>query len=275
MKTKIVRVISILMLVTIFISTASQPGFVSASSPTTALEQTTNQPPGPIDPQELEAFMDDLLAFEMAEKHIPGAMVAVVQDGNLLLTKGYGYANLEGQVPVDPERTLFRVASVSKLFMWTAVMQLVEQGQLSLDTDINEYLNFPIPASFPEPVTMRHLMSHTPGFEEIGLNNYKLQAEQMSPLGDWLKANLLGFISIFADILPGFRVPRMIFENVPMLNALLSLSYVLGALALAMLVFTVLAWVRRYWSLSGRIFYTLLAIMALLLTWWLLYWNLL
>ena len=219
--------------------------------------------------------MDDLLAFEMAEKHIPGAMVAVVQDGNLLLTKGYGYANLEGQVPVDPERTLFRVASVSKLFMWTAVMQLVEQGQLSLDTDINEYLNFPIPASFPEPVTMRHLMSHTPGFEEIGLNNYKLQAEQMSPLGDWLKANLLGFISIFADILPGFRVPRMIFENVPMLNALLSLSYVLGALALAMLVFTVLAWVRRYWSLSGRIFYTLLAIMALLLTWWLLYWNLL
>ena len=190
MITKIVRVISVLLLVPIFISVASQPGFASASSQTTDLEQTTTQPPGSIDPQELEAFLDDLLAAEMADKHIPGAVVAVVEDGDLLLTKGYGYADLDGQVPVDPERTLFRVGSVSKLFTWTAVMQLLEQGELSLDTDINEYLDFAIPATFSEPITLRHLMSHTPGFEFKGTNLYGLQAERMSPLGDWLAANL-------------------------------------------------------------------------------------
>ena len=77
------------------------------------------------------------------------------------------------------------------------------------------------------------------------------------------------------DILPGFGVPRLYFETPPALNFLLALSYVLAGLALAILVFAVLAWLRRYWSLGGRIFYSLLAVMALLLTWVLLYWNLL
>ena len=190
MNTKIIRVIAVLLLVAMFVSVTSQPGFVLASPQTTDLVQTTNQPAGPSDPQQLEAFLDGLLAAEMADKHIPGAMVAVVEDGRLLLAKGYGYANLEGQVPVDPERTLFRVASNSKLFTWTAVMQLVEQGQLSLDTDINEYLDFAIPNTFPEPITLRHLLSHTPGFEEQGVNMTKLEAEQVSPLGDYLKGNL-------------------------------------------------------------------------------------
>jgi len=85
---------------------------------------------------------------------------------------------------------------------------------------------------------------------------------------------LLGITSIFIDIIPVFGAPRIIFENVPLLNILLSLSYVLGGLALAILVFAVLAWVRRYWSLGGRIFYSLLALLALLLIWWLAYWNL-
>jgi CubicO group peptidase (beta-lactamase class C family) len=116
--------------------------------------------------------------------------VAVVQDGNLLLAKGYGYADLEGQTPVDPERTLFRIGSVSKLFTWTTVMQLLEQGKLSLDTDVNEYLDFALPDTYPEPITLRHLMSHTPGFEDKGSGMHKLQAEQMNPLDGYLKANL-------------------------------------------------------------------------------------
>ena len=192
MKTKFVQVISILMLAVILMGSAVQPGFASAAEATTASGQTqaTTQSTGPIDPQELEAFLDNLMAAEMAEQHIPGAVVAVVQDGSLLLAKGYGYADLEGQIPVDPERTLFRVGSVSKLFTWTAVMQLLEQGKLSLDTDVNEYLDFSIPATFLEPITMRHLMSHTPGFEFKGTNLWRLQAEQMVPLGDWLKDNL-------------------------------------------------------------------------------------
>jgi CubicO group peptidase (beta-lactamase class C family) len=190
MRSKIVQIMPALMLGTVLISAAFQPGFAWASAQTHALEQVTTQSAGPIDPQELEAFLDGLLAAEMAEKQIPGAVVAVVQDGSLVLAKGYGYADLEGRVPVDPERTLFRVSSVSKLITWTAVMQLVEQGKLSLDTDINEYLDFVIPTTFPEPITLRHLLSHTPGFENQGANMWKLQAEQMSPLDGYLKANL-------------------------------------------------------------------------------------
>jgi len=90
----------------------------------------------------------------------------------------------------------------------------------------------------------------------------------------WL-VDLLGIMSIFVDILPETGGPRIIYEAVPLMNILLSLSYVLGGLALAILAFALLAWVRRYWSLGGRIFYTLLALLALLLTWALVYWNLL
>jgi hypothetical protein len=89
----------------------------------------------------------------------------------------------------------------------------------------------------------------------------------------WLVV-LLGITSIFMDIVPVFGYPRIIFEAVPLLNALLALSYGLAGLALAILVFAVLAWVRSYWRLGGRIFYTLLALFALLLTWSLAYWNL-
>ena len=89
----------------------------------------------------------------------------------------------------------------------------------------------------------------------------------------WLVV-LLGITSIFMDIVPVFGYPRIIFEAVPRLNVLLALSYGLAGLALAILVFAVLAWVRSYWRLGGRIFYTLLALFALLLTWSLAYWNL-
>ncbi len=194
MKRKIITVILLPSLAAVLIGSTSQPGIASAAGPKSALAsdsiQATAQSATPIDPLDLDAFLDDLLAAEMAEKHVPGVMVSVVQDGKLLLAKGYGYADLEGQVPVDPERTLFRVASLSKLFTWTAIMQLMEQGRLSLDTDINEYLDFDIPASFPQPITLRHLLSHTAGFEDIGLSNFKLQVDEMTPLGDWLRSNL-------------------------------------------------------------------------------------
>src|SRR5512139_4045166 len=94
---------------------------------------------GPTDPAELEAFLDELLGSEMEEYHIAGAAVSVVKDGKLFFAKGYGYADVEKGIPVDPEETMFRVGSVGKLFTWTAVMQLVEQGKLDLDADINTY----------------------------------------------------------------------------------------------------------------------------------------
>nr|WP_281422995.1 serine hydrolase domain-containing protein [Sphingomonas colocasiae] len=104
---------------------------------------------------------------EMDNGKIPGGVISIVKDGKLLFAKGYGLADVEHGTPVDPEKHLFRIASTTKLFTWTAVMQLVEQGRLDLDTDINTYLRtFKIPATYKQPITLRHLMTHTAGFEE-------------------------------------------------------------------------------------------------------------
>ncbi|MEO8449777.1 MAG: serine hydrolase domain-containing protein, partial [Gemmatimonadota bacterium] len=95
-----------------------------------------------------------------------GAIVVVTLGGRTLFQKGYGYANIGRKVPMDPARTVVPVASISKTFTWTAVLQLVEQGKLDLDRDVNEYLDFVVPAAFGTPITLRHLMTHTAGFEE-------------------------------------------------------------------------------------------------------------
>ncbi len=122
---------------------------------------------GPSDPKELEAFIDGIMAVHLEANHIAGAMISIVKDGQLLFAKGYGYANFKSKAPVQPDGTMFRPGSVSKLFTWTAVMQLYEQGKLDLDADVNTYLKaFKIPATFPQPITLNHLLSHTPGFEE-------------------------------------------------------------------------------------------------------------
>jgi CubicO group peptidase (beta-lactamase class C family) len=120
---------------------------------------------GPTDPKELEAFLDDFFATQMAALHVPGAVITVVKDGKIFFTKGYGYADLEKKIPVTPDKTLFRAYSVSKSFTATAVMQLVEQGKLRLDEDVNKYLkSFQLRGDFKEPVTLANLMTHTAGF---------------------------------------------------------------------------------------------------------------
>ena len=92
------------------------------------------------------------------------------------------------QAPVDPKTTMFRPGSVSKLFTWTAVMQLVEAGKLDLDTDINTYLDFKIPPFEGKPITLRNLMTHTPGFEETDKNLFMTDPKRMMSLGTALKA---------------------------------------------------------------------------------------
>ena len=151
---------------------------------------TSADPPGPTDPAELEAFLDELLARQMEEDHIPGAAVAVVRDGEVLLAKGYGYADLENGIPVDPERTVFRIGSSGKVFTWTAVMQLVEQGKLDLNADINTYLDFRIPDTYPQPITLEHLLTHTAGFEESWFETFTLDPEDVLPPGEWLATHM-------------------------------------------------------------------------------------
>ncbi len=173
---------------------------------------------GPSDAQELEAFLDGVIDASMTANHVPGAAVSVVKDGSLLFSKGYGYADREQHTPVDPARTLFRAGSVSKLFIWTAVMQQVEQGKLSLDEDVNKYLDFTIPATYPEPVTLKHLMTHTPGFEDVILDLFKIDPADVQPLDVYLKTHVparvfppgkLAAYSNYGAALAGYIVERV------------------------------------------------------------------
>jgi CubicO group peptidase (beta-lactamase class C family) len=116
--------------------------------------------------EDLGAFLDGFVPQQLHRENIAGAVVLVVKDGKVLYSKGYGYADVEKKTPVMPGGTLFRPGSVSKLFTWTAVMQLVEQGKINLDANVNDYLDFKIPDTFAKPITMRNLMTHTAGFEE-------------------------------------------------------------------------------------------------------------
>jgi len=174
--------------------------------------------PGPTNPVELETFLDGLMTAQMKTNHVAGAVITVVKDGELFFSRGYGYADLEQQIPVDPARSLFRPGSVSKLFVWTAVMQQVEQGNLALDTDVNEYLDFTIPDTYPEPITLNHLLTHTPGFEDMGQDLFKLSAAEMNPLDEYLKTHIparvfapgeIGAYSNYGTALAGYIVERV------------------------------------------------------------------
>lgn len=146
------------------------------------------QPPLPLQAAEVEAFLDGLIDAQLEAYHLPGATVAVVQDGKLLLAKGYGYADLAARKPVVADQTLFRPGSISKLFIWTAVMQLVEAGKLDLNADVNSYLTaFKIPNAYPEPITLAHLLTHTPGFEERSEGLFLRSVEGMLPLAEYLQ----------------------------------------------------------------------------------------
>jgi CubicO group peptidase (beta-lactamase class C family) len=116
---------------------------------------------------DVAAFMDGAVPALLAADDAEGMTVSVVKNGEILLARGYGIARSESRQPVVADRTLFRVGSVSKIFLATALMQLVEQGKLDLDTDLNVYLEgVEIPATYPEPITLRHVMTHTAGFED-------------------------------------------------------------------------------------------------------------
>ncbi|RUO39440.1 serine hydrolase [Pseudidiomarina aestuarii] len=119
--------------------------------------------------ENIEAYIDGTIEAQMKLEDIPAVTVSVVENGELIFSKGYGYQDLEKRIPVSAEKSLFRIGSTSKLFTWTAVMQLHEQGRVDLDADVNDYLDFEIPATYDEPITLRHILGHTAGFEDGGL----------------------------------------------------------------------------------------------------------
>jgi CubicO group peptidase (beta-lactamase class C family) len=119
---------------------------------------------------DVDAWLDGFLPYAIARGNIPGAVVVVVKDGQVLTERGYGYSNVAKKTKVDPKLTLFRPGSISKLFTWTALMQQVEQGKVDLNADVNNYIDFKIPPYEGKPVTVLNLMTHTPGFEEAVKN---------------------------------------------------------------------------------------------------------
>ena len=140
-------------------------------SPAEAIRPAVANVPGqiqgaPLTPADVDAWLDGFLPYAIARGDIPGAVVVVVSNGQIVTQRGYGYADVAKRKPVDPRATLFRPGSISKLFTWTAVMQMVEQGKLNLDADVNQYLDFKIPPHAGKPVTLRNILTHTAGFEE-------------------------------------------------------------------------------------------------------------
>ena len=139
---------------------------VSPAPQMASSESKVTEPTHELTVDDVHAFLDGFVPMQLEREDIAGAVVLVVKDGAIFFAKGYGYSDVDKKTPVTVDATLFRPGSISKLFTWTAVMQLVEQGKLDLDRDINEYLDFKIPPKFGKPITLRHLMTHTPGFEE-------------------------------------------------------------------------------------------------------------
>jgi len=143
------------------------------------------------DRAQLESFSDGVMYTSMQNHHVAGAVVSVVADGKLIFSKGYGYSDVEEKLLVDPERTLFRIASVTKLLTWTALMQLHEQNRLELDKDINDYLKgIEVPSTFDNPITILHLMNHTPGFEDHIVRLFSRDKTDMRPYLDLLNEEL-------------------------------------------------------------------------------------
>lgn len=127
---------------------------------------TAGPAPAPLTQADANAWLDGMMPSMLHGYDIAGAVVVIVKDGKVLTQRGYGFADVEKRTPVDPEKTLFRPGSISKLFTWTAVMQLVEQGKIDLDKDINTYLDYRVDGRGGKVITMRHLMTHRAGFEE-------------------------------------------------------------------------------------------------------------
>ena len=171
-------------------ATGQSPTQLAPTKPTAAVLPAGAPPVTPatagthdLNKQDVDAWLDGYMPYSLKAGAIPGAVVVVVKAGQVLTQRGYGYSDLKTGKPVDPELTLFRPGSVSKLFTWTAVMQLVQSGKLDLDKDVNAYLDFKIPPKDGKPVTLRNIMTHTAGFAETAKYLIDFGEKKPDPLG--------------------------------------------------------------------------------------------
>ena len=166
--------IAILILCSPF-STLSETNFLSVYKETSDLNDW-------IDAQFLEG---------MNHYNVAGASFILMQGDSIRHINGYGLADIESNTPVYSPTSIFGIASISKTFVATAIMQLYENGQLELDQDINKYLNsFQIEYKFKGPITINHLLTHTAGFDVRNIGWVVRSEEDVMPLAKYLKNSM-------------------------------------------------------------------------------------
>jgi CubicO group peptidase (beta-lactamase class C family) len=145
-----------------------------------------------VDTIKLAAFVDSFMTARMISDRIPGAGFVFVENGRVSLIRGYGLANVAQQRRVLAESTIWRVGSISKVFTATAVMRLVDRGAVQLDAPIDRYVRrVPIPRTYPDPVTVRQLLNHTAGFDEIRPGTQAPTRDGLLPLDRFLNDRLV------------------------------------------------------------------------------------
>ncbi len=146
-------------------------------------------------PSSIQRFVDGVVERAVVERETAGATVALVANGRLLMVKGYGLADVSRGTPVAGRVSQFRIGSITKVLTWISVLQQVEAGNLDLDADVNTYLeNFAVPRAFSEAVTLRHLMTHTAGFEDNLVGLFVSGPRQMGTLAEELQRGMPGRI---------------------------------------------------------------------------------
>jgi CubicO group peptidase (beta-lactamase class C family) len=141
---------------------------------------------------ELERLLNPIFAEQMTKLRVPGAVITVVEGGRTIFAKGYGLADLERKTPVIPDKTIFRIGSITKVFTAVAVMQLADQGKIKLNDDVNKYLNdVKVPSTFPRPITFHDLLTHTSGLDDINPGRRTSDESKLVPLNEFLKTRIV------------------------------------------------------------------------------------
>jgi len=178
-----VRLMCLLMLSALMLTPTRLPSKIQAQ-----IAQTNNL----TDPKELAAFLDPIFTERMEKLHIPGAVISVVKDGKIIFTKGYGVADIEKKTPVVPDKTIFRIGSITKVFTAMAVMQMADRRKIHLNDDVNKYLTGEkVPNAFSQPITFANLLTHTAGLDELSPGRRTGDENKVIPLGEFLKTRIV------------------------------------------------------------------------------------
>ncbi|GAB6515615.1 hypothetical protein bcgnr5386_24820 [Bacillus cereus] len=174
-----------------------------------------------LNPKDVEAFTNKVIPEKMKKENAAGVALVVVKDNQILFQKGFGFSDKEKNTPIDPKKTVFRLASISKVFTASAVMQLVEQGKIDLNKDIVNYMGgLKYQNNMGEPVTMEHLLTHTTGFDYVDPRpeDIHYQENDYTMLKDYVEDNMPTVVrkpgdtytyDNFASMLQGYIVQNL------------------------------------------------------------------